>query len=160
VNDSVQPEPPRAQLIHALCAEAESLIGRLGGPLRSVTIEAGDCVVKVEWRGGRSPLGEPYPALSPPTTTLTTGEETGRHPIRAPLVGTFYRSPEPGAPPFVEEGDPVEANQTIAIIEAMKIMNAINSTMPGRVLEIVVQDGDMVEFEQVLMYIEPPDDRA
>ncbi|MEA2589558.1 MAG: acetyl-CoA carboxylase biotin carboxyl carrier protein [Actinomycetota bacterium] len=157
MSDPVQSGPPRTELIHALCAEAESLIGRLGGPLRSVTIEAGDCVVRVEWKGGYSSVGDPRPGLSP-AAPLSADDQAGRHPIRAPLVGTFYRSPEPGSAPFVEEGDPVEANQTIAIIEAMKIMNSITCTMPGRVAEIVVQDGDMVEFEQVLMYIEPPDD--
>jgi acetyl-CoA carboxylase biotin carboxyl carrier protein len=72
----------------------------------------------------------------------------------APLVGTFYRAPQPGAKPFVEEGDIVDAGQTIGIVEAMKLMNQVNADQGGRVAEIVANDGDWVEFEQVLMYLE------
>ncbi len=79
----------------------------------------------------------------------------GRHPILAPLVGTFYRAPEPGAKPFVEEGDVVDEGQSVAIVEAMKLMNQVVADQGGRVAEILVKDGDWVEFEQVLMYLEP-----
>ena len=72
----------------------------------------------------------------------------------APLVGTFYRSPEPGAKPFVEVGDVVEPETEVAIVEAMKIMNRITADCAGRVTEILVSDGEMVEFGQTLMYVE------
>jgi acetyl-CoA carboxylase biotin carboxyl carrier protein len=80
-----------------------------------------------------------------------------RHAVVAVLVGTFYRSPEPGAAAFVEVGDVVEEGQDIAIIEAMKVMNRIQADRAGRVAEILVQDGEMVEFEQRLIILEPVD---
>jgi acetyl-CoA carboxylase biotin carboxyl carrier protein len=76
-------------------------------------------------------------------------------PVLAPLVGTFYRSAQPGAKPFVEEGSSVEAGQTVCIVEAMKMMNEVTATESGKVAELAVKDGEAVEFEQVLMYLEP-----
>jgi acetyl-CoA carboxylase biotin carboxyl carrier protein len=73
------------------------------------------------------------------------------------LVGTYYRSPEPGAKPFVEVGDVVEPDQEVGIIEAMKIMNRIVAETGGRVAELVANDGDMVEFGQPLILLEPLD---
>ena len=80
------------------------------------------------------------------------------HPVVAPLVGTFYRSPEPGSKPFVEVGDVVEPDSEVAIVEAMKIMNRITADCAGRVTEILVADGEMVEFGQTLMYVEASED--
>ena len=79
----------------------------------------------------------------------------GRHSVIAPLVGTFYRASQPGAKPFVEEGDVVDEGQTVGIVEAMKLMNQVKADQAGRVAEIVATDGEWVEFEQVLMYLEP-----
>jgi acetyl-CoA carboxylase biotin carboxyl carrier protein len=76
----------------------------------------------------------------------------------APLVGTFYRSSQPGAKPFVEEGDVVDEGQTVAIVEAMKLMNHVSADQAGKVDEIVVTDGDWVEFEQALIYLVPVDE--
>jgi acetyl-CoA carboxylase biotin carboxyl carrier protein len=75
--------------------------------------------------------------------------------VLAPLVGTFYRSSQPGAKPFVEVGDTVEAGQTVCIVEAMKMMNEVVAGESGKVVEIAVDNGEWVEFEQVLMYLEP-----
>ncbi len=74
-------------------------------------------------------------------------------PVEAPLVGTFYRSATPDAAPFVEIGDRVEAGQQVAILEAMKLLNSIEAPVSGEVADIVVGDGEMVEFGQVLLYI-------
>lgn len=74
--------------------------------------------------------------------------------ITAPLVGVFYRSPAPGAPPFVEEGDLVEPGQTVCIIEAMKLMNEIKSHVRGRIKKILVENGEAVEFGQKLFLVE------
>lgn len=82
-------------------------------------------------------------------------EADNRVPVLAPLVGTFYRSPQPGAKPFVEEGDIVELGQIVCIVEAMKLMNEIGAGEAGKVAEICVEVGERVEFEQVLMYLEP-----
>ena len=98
------------------------------------------------------------PRQQPPRrpTAADEPELDGRHPIVAPLVGTFYRSPAPGAKPFVEEGDVVDEGQTVAIVEAMKLMNQVKADQArqgGR--RSSAQDGDWVEFEQPLMYLEP-----
>jgi acetyl-CoA carboxylase biotin carboxyl carrier protein len=69
------------------------------------------------------------------------------------MVGTFYRSPAPGAPPFVEEGDPVVHGQTLCILEAMKLMNELESEVTGVVREISVQNADPVEYGQVLFRV-------
>lgn len=76
------------------------------------------------------------------------------HVIKSPLVGTFYRSPSPGAPPFVEEGDTVSKGQILCIIEALKVMNEIESDVDGRVAKILVENGQPVEYGQELFYIE------
>lgn len=75
--------------------------------------------------------------------------------IKAPMVGTFYRSPSPEAPPFVETGQIIEIGQVICIIEAMKLMNEIKSEIRGRILEMLVENGEPVEFGQPLFLIEP-----
>jgi len=75
--------------------------------------------------------------------------------VKSPMVGTFYRSPEPGASPYVTEGGRVEKGQGLCIIEAMKIMNEIESEYSGVVREILVPDAHPVEFGQVLFRIDP-----
>jgi oxaloacetate decarboxylase (Na+ extruding) subunit alpha len=75
--------------------------------------------------------------------------------VEAPMVGTFYRAPSPGAPPFVEEGAPVASGQTLCILEAMKLMNEIKAELDGTVRAIHVENGQPVEFGQVLFEIEP-----
>ena len=75
--------------------------------------------------------------------------------ITAPMVGTFYRSPSPGDPPFVEVGSRITAGQPICILEAMKLMNELEAELGGEVVEILVENGTPVEFGQVLMRIKP-----
>jgi acetyl-CoA carboxylase biotin carboxyl carrier protein len=74
--------------------------------------------------------------------------------IKSPMVGTFYRSPSPDAPAFVQEGDMVQKGQPLCIVEAMKMMNEIESDAAGRVVRILVENGQPVEYEQPLMVIE------
>jgi acetyl-CoA carboxylase biotin carboxyl carrier protein len=76
------------------------------------------------------------------------------HEITAPMVGTFYTGPSPGAKPFVEIGANVEAGDTLCIIEAMKMMNQIESDVSGKVIRVLVENGDPVEFGQPLFVIE------
>ncbi len=75
--------------------------------------------------------------------------------VESPMVGTFYRAPSPGAEPFVKEGDYVEKGQTLCIIEALKVMNEIESEVSGIVRKILVENGQPVEYGQPLFYIEP-----
>jgi len=75
--------------------------------------------------------------------------------VPSPMVGTFYRSPSPSEPPFVEVGDRVRIGQTVCIIEAMKLMNEIEAEVSGQVMEIMVPNGEPVEYGQPLMRINP-----
>ncbi len=83
----------------------------------------------------------------------TTGENLLK--VKAPIVGTFYRSPSPAAPPFVNAGDKVKKGDTLCIIEAMKLMNKINSEFDGEIAEILVQNEEAVEYDQTIITIKP-----
>ena len=74
--------------------------------------------------------------------------------IKAPMLGTFYKAPKPGAPPFVEVGRTVDKNDTVCIIEVMKLFSTIKSGVQGRVVKVLAKDGEMVEFGQPLFLIE------
>ena len=87
--------------------------------------------------------------------TESTPPETEGHIIKSPMVGTFYRSPSPDASPFVEVGKQVKPGDTLCIIEAMKMMNQIEADTAGIVKEILLDDGQPVEFNQPLIAIEP-----
>ncbi|HEY5726826.1 MAG TPA: acetyl-CoA carboxylase biotin carboxyl carrier protein, partial [Methylomirabilota bacterium] len=75
--------------------------------------------------------------------------------VDAPMVGTFYRAPGPDASPFVQEGDTVKEGQVLCIIEAMKLMNEIESKASGRIVKILVENAQPVEFGQGLFLVEP-----
>ena len=75
--------------------------------------------------------------------------------IKSPMVGTFYRAAAPEAPPFIELGQEIEPGQILCIIEAMKLMNEIKSEVKGRILQILVENGQPVEFGQPLFLVEP-----
>lgn len=100
----------------------------------------------------------PVPAVVPATvdeTASPTAEvEIDGHQITAPMVGTFYRAPSPGAKSFVEEGQRVSVGDTLCIIEAMKILNQIESDKAGTVARILVENGQPVEYNQPLFIIE------
>lgn len=88
-------------------------------------------------------------SAAPATPAMPTGHE-----VRSPMVGTFYRSPSPEASPFVEVGSQVKVGDPLCIVEAMKMMNRIESDKAGVVKAIIVDDGDAVEFDQPLIIIE------
>ena len=102
--------------------------------------------------------GDEAAAVPPDQERLPIADDV--HEVRAPLVGTFYRAPSPGAEPFVTVGGVVAVGQTIGIVEAMKLLNPITSDVEGRVVEIVPADGESVEFEQVLVRVAPADATA
>jgi oxaloacetate decarboxylase alpha subunit len=103
-----------------------------------------------------APTGTEEPVLQPAVAPPTSN---GLVRIEAPMVGTFYRAPQPGAPPFVEEGDAVSSGQTLCILEAMKLMNEIKAETEGIVRTIHVQNAEPVEFGQLLFELEPLPDR-
>ena len=97
----------------------------------------------------------PAPAAAPATAPTATAEpEIQGHAVRSPMVGTFYSAPSPEASAFVKEGDTVSAGQTLCIIEAMKILNQIESDKAGKITKILVENGQPVEFDQPLFIIE------
>ena len=75
--------------------------------------------------------------------------------IKSPMIGTFYRSPNPESDPFVSEGDTIKVGQTICIVEAMKLFNDIESEVSGKIVKILVDDNSPIEFDQPLFEVEP-----
>lgn len=140
-----EPDPSLSQVVQG----AADLLRTAPGPLRRITLRAGDASVELEWppAGDGSPAAAPSPDADPvPSATMT---------IEAPMVGTFYHAPEPGAAPFVRPGDLVEPGQQIGILEAMKLMNRVDAETHGRVVEMLVPDATPVEYAQPLVALEP-----
>lgn len=141
-----------------------------------IRIEYGDLKVHVRRHGAEShlPLAAAKPAPPPPrmhsepsapvpapAVAAKTAVPSlkplppGTVVVRAPMLGTFYRSPSPGAPPFVEEGSEVRPDTTVCLIEVMKLFNTLKAGIEGRVLQFLVENGAMVEYDQPLIVIEP-----
>ena len=100
------------------------------------------------------PPAPPLPAAAPPAAKPAE-EELGLHEVKSPIVGTFYESPSPGAPAFVRTGDVVQEGQVLCIIEAMKLMNEIEADASGEIVKRMVNNGQPVEYGQVLFLIRP-----
>jgi acetyl-CoA carboxylase biotin carboxyl carrier protein len=94
----------------------------------------------------------PGPSTPPPSVP---GSRSDLVEVTAPMVGTFYRAPGPEEPPFVEIGSRINVGQAVCILEAMKLMNELESEVSGEVIEILVENGTPVEFGQVLMRLKP-----
>jgi oxaloacetate decarboxylase alpha subunit len=169
-------------LLHAVRGRARGEEGLVGGAvdqsradrireLVRIVQESGVAEIAVEEAGMRVSVRrreEPETAATPaPAPSMPTPSELELPPgvaepltdglvrVEAPMVGTFYRAPAPGAPPFVEEGGAVASGQTLCILEAMKLMNEIKAELDGIVRRIHVANGDPVEFGQLLFEIEP-----
>ena len=95
------------------------------------------------------------PAAARAADAAPAGASANHHEMKSPMVGTFYTSPKPGSPAFVKVGDVVTEGQVLCIVEAMKLMNEIESEVSGTVKEIALSNGDPVQFGQVLFRIEP-----
>ncbi|SHE38578.1 acetyl-CoA carboxylase biotin carboxyl carrier protein [Fodinibius roseus] len=144
--------------------------------VNEVSIEEGDFKIKVKKKADveqpsmpvqyqmpaqalQQPAGAQQPAPQQPTPAKEEddGEEKSDQPtgevVKSPIVGTFYRSPSPEDDPFVKVGDQVEEGQTICIVEAMKIMNEIESDYSGEIKKILVDDAEPVEYDQPLFII-------
>lgn len=100
----------------------------------------------------QAPVAAASPSVPPPAPPAVRSDLQA---ITAPMVGTFYRSPAPGEPAFVEIGSRISAGQPVCILEAMKLMNELESEISGEVVEILLESGTPVEFGQVLMRIKP-----
>ena len=95
----------------------------------------------------------PAPAITAPASEAAAPVHEG-HVVKSPMVGTFYRSAQPGTPPFVEIGDAVAQGDTLCIVEAMKLMNEIEADAAGTIKAILVENGQAVEFGQPLFILE------
>ncbi|MGY1619790.1 acetyl-CoA carboxylase biotin carboxyl carrier protein [Geodermatophilus sp. SYSU D00691] len=150
---------PQADPARALRDEVVELARALPGDLRRLTVRSGDRAIEIEWAPGTPApaAADPAPA-APPQRTDPPAEEVPEDlvAVRAPLVGTFYSAPSPDADPFVRAGEAVEVGQTLAIVEAMKLMNPILADEAGVVAEVLVQNADSVEYDQVLMLLRRP----
>ena len=102
---------------------------------------------------GPAPLSASAPASDPAAAPIESAAAPAGHEVTAPMVGTFYAAPSPDAAPFVKVGDEVQVGDTLCIIEAMKMMNQNEADVAGRIAAIQVENGEPVEFGQVLFVI-------
>jgi len=126
--------------------------------ISELEVTEGEEKVKIV-RSGGSGVVHAAPALTPIAAPLPPGPvaapaEIPGHLVKSPMVGTFYRSPSPGAKPFVEVGDTVKSGDTICIIEAMKLLNEIECDKDGVVKAILVENGQPVEYGEPLVIID------
>lgn len=139
---------------------ATSLASDLAGSLQRISVQSGDSSIEVEWQpqaaeAAAAPEDSASPASAP--AAAADGSSAGEAAagewavVSSPMVGTFFRSPSPDAPPFVEVGDAVEQGQTVAIVEAMKLFNPITTELAGVIAEVLVENGQPVEFGQPLL---------
>ncbi|HET8628150.1 MAG TPA: acetyl-CoA carboxylase biotin carboxyl carrier protein [Thermomicrobiales bacterium] len=153
---------PNAESVQLIFKEARDLAKALEGTATSrLRVALGGMKIEIERGGGAAAGGAIAPltvsAAAAPATDGGAGAPAaapGMLPVVAPLVGVFYRSGSPGAKPFVEVGDTVERGQVVGIVEAMKVMNEVTSDYRGTVAEILVENGDAVQYEQRLMLID------
>jgi acetyl-CoA carboxylase biotin carboxyl carrier protein len=134
--------------------------------IAELEIREGEESVRISRQGtGAQPLIMPAPpqsqalgaapaAIPNPATSSVADDVPEEILVRSPMVGTFYRAPSPGSKPFVEEGEKVKAGDTLCIIEAMKILNQIESERAGTVKQILVENAQPVEYNQPLFVIE------
>ncbi len=99
--------------------------------------------------------GPPVAAPVTPVAEATPAPEEGLHTVKSPIVGTFYEAPSPGAPPFVKVGDTVELGQVLCIVEAMKLLNEIESDVAGEIVKKLANNGQPIEYGQELFVIRP-----
>ena len=127
-----------------------------------IEIHEGEESVRISRASSVMPAMAPMPMAAAPVVAAPTPAAAGEpaaakepegHIIRSPMVGTFYRAPSPGAKVFVEEGQAVAKGDTLCIIEAMKILNQIETDMSGKVIDILVENGQPVEYNQPLFVI-------
>ena len=114
--------------------------------LGEITIADGEKTITVKGKKCPPPMGAPV--MTPAAPKAPAGKA-----IKAPLVGTFYAAPSPDQPPFVQVGDTVKKGDVVLIIESMKLMNEVTSDVEGVVQEILVKNGDAVEYDQPLMIL-------
>ncbi len=132
-------------------------------PMGRVTLQIGELTIEVNKGGSPAAPRESAPAAAtekaalqePPAQAAEPALEPGLVPIKAPLLGIFYRRPQPGSPPYVEEGSLVDEDTTVALIEVMKLFNPVKAGVKGRIRRICVENNALVEYKQVLFLVKP-----
>jgi acetyl-CoA carboxylase biotin carboxyl carrier protein len=133
-------------ILSAVRRTAADLLANSPVPPTTLNVRAGDVAVEMGWATGEAVAQIPAaPAPTPAQVQAPAGET-----VKATTVGVFYRSPSPGAPVFVSEGDEISPGQQVAIIEAMKLMLPVEADKGGRIAEVLVTDGEAVEYGQPL----------
>ena len=124
--------------------------------LTEIEVQRGDQRVRVSRASGSAPAAEGAAPVAGARSAASAAEDHAAHPgvVKSPMVGTVFVAPEPGAKPFVEEGQEVREGQTLFVVEAMKTMNAIPAPRAGRVTRILVEDAQPVEYGEPLLIIE------
>jgi acetyl-CoA carboxylase biotin carboxyl carrier protein len=130
-------------------------IKRAGEQMVTMVAPAAPLLVAHPAPAAASGAAVPVTSAAPPSAAheVAPPAEEGLHTVRSPIVGTFYESPSPGSPPFVKVGDVVEAGQILCIVEAMKLMNEIESDVAGEVVKKLVNNGQPIEYGQELFAI-------
>jgi acetyl-CoA carboxylase biotin carboxyl carrier protein len=132
-----------------------------GADLEELEVAEGDRRIRIRRRSGdglpviRTGASAQGGAKSVAAPTIATPDTAGLVPIESPMVGTFYRAPAPGAEPYVKEGDSIQKGTVVCIVEAMKLMNEIESEVAGRIARVAAENGKPVEFGQPLFWVEP-----
>jgi acetyl-CoA carboxylase biotin carboxyl carrier protein len=146
--------------------ELKSLLRLMeGNDVEELEVEEGGRRVRIRRRSAQEAAGASAAqrpiyqsasgAKAPTASNVAPSEATGLIPVEAPMVGTFYRAPAPGSEPYVKEGDFASKGSVVCIIEAMKLMNEIETEVAGRVVKVMVENGQPVEFGQPLFLLEP-----
>jgi len=148
--------PPGDERTVELTRRLATLLGELG--LSELEVEAADVRVRVQRAAAPvlAPPPAPIPAATPDERPLVADVVSpALITVEAPMVGTFYRASSPTADPYVQEGDAVKEGQVLCIIEAMKLMNEIESKVGGQLARVLVENGQAVEYGQPLFLIDP-----
>ncbi len=103
----------------------------------------------------QAPVAAPAPAVTPAAPAAAPAADSKLIEIKSPMIGTFYRSPGPDKPSFVEVGSTIKAGDKVCIIEAMKLFNEIESEISGTIVKVLVNDSSPIEFDQPLFLVEP-----
>ncbi|MFI1966538.1 acetyl-CoA carboxylase biotin carboxyl carrier protein [Streptomyces pathocidini] len=149
--------------LESVCRQVRELTRSAPTQPRRIRLRHGQTTVEVQWPNPEQPPGQapapsatglPAAAANHPPGQKQRQEEELRY-VTAGRVGTFYRCPEPGAPPFVTVGDVVRLGQTVGLIEVMKMLFPIEADTDGRIVEILISDTACVEFNEPLITIEP-----
>ena len=128
--------------------------------LNEIEVKEGEESVRINRKKEVHVSSMPQVAMNTPVQEQQISQPTAQEipsdliSVKSPMVGTFYRSPAPGKPPFIEIGQKISVGDVVCIVEAMKMMNQVKSDVEGIVKEIHIQDGQAVEFDQILISIE------